>query len=47
MLLQKKSLKDLVSQADVVTLHVPETDATKNLINKNIIKHFKKGFYTY
>ncbi|HEY1200618.1 MAG TPA: phosphoglycerate dehydrogenase, partial [Niastella sp.] len=39
----KKSLKDLVSQADVVTLHVPETDATKNLINKNIIKHFKKG----
>ncbi|HEY8895175.1 MAG TPA: phosphoglycerate dehydrogenase [Niastella sp.] len=39
----KKSLKDLVSQADVVTLHVPETEATKNLINKNIIKHFKKG----
>lgn len=39
----KKSLKDLVSEADVVTLHVPETDATKNLINKNIIKHFKKG----
>lgn len=39
----KKSLKDLVSQADVVTLHVPETDATKNLINKNVIKNFKKG----
>jgi D-3-phosphoglycerate dehydrogenase len=39
----KKSLKDLVSQADVVTLHVPETEATKNLINKNLIKHFKKG----
>jgi D-3-phosphoglycerate dehydrogenase / 2-oxoglutarate reductase len=39
----KKSLKDLVSEADVVTLHVPETDATKNLINKNVIKHFKKG----
>jgi D-3-phosphoglycerate dehydrogenase len=39
----KKSLKDLVSQADVITLHVPETDATKNLINKNLIKHFKKG----
>src|SRR5687768_14135574 len=39
----KKSLKDLVSQADIVTLHVPETASTKNLINKNVIKNFKKG----
>jgi D-3-phosphoglycerate dehydrogenase / 2-oxoglutarate reductase len=39
----KKTLKDLVSQADIITLHVPETASTKNLINKNVIKHFKKG----
>lgn len=39
----RKSLKDLVSQADIITLHVPETNSTKNLINKNVIKNFKKG----
>jgi D-3-phosphoglycerate dehydrogenase len=39
----KKSLKDLVSEADIITLHVPETASTKNLINKNVIKNFKKG----
>lgn len=39
----KKSLKDLLSQSDIVTLHVPETAQTKNLINKTNIKNFKKG----
>jgi D-3-phosphoglycerate dehydrogenase / 2-oxoglutarate reductase len=39
----KKTLKDLVSSADVISLHVPETTTTKNLINKNVLKHFKKG----
>ena len=38
-----KSLKDLLAQSDVVSLHVPETEQTKNLINKNNIKQFKKG----
>ncbi|MBS1745962.1 MAG: phosphoglycerate dehydrogenase [Bacteroidetes bacterium] len=38
-----KNLKDLLSQADIVSLHVPETAQTKNLINKNNIKFFKKG----
>lgn len=38
-----KSIKEVVSEADVVSLHVPETDATKNLINADIIKAFKKG----
>jgi D-3-phosphoglycerate dehydrogenase len=38
-----KSLKDLMSQADIVSLHVPENAQTKNLINKNNIKQFKKG----
>lgn len=38
-----KSLKELLGAADIVSLHVPETAQTKNLINKNTIKHFKKG----
>lgn len=38
-----KSLKDLLKMADVVTLHVPETAQTKNLINKNNLKFFKKN----
>jgi D-3-phosphoglycerate dehydrogenase len=40
---QIKTLKELVSKADIVTLHVPETSQTKNLINKTTLKHFKKG----
>lgn len=39
----RKSIKDVVSKADIVTLHVPETHQTKNLINKSLIKQFKKG----
>jgi D-3-phosphoglycerate dehydrogenase len=39
----KKTLKDVLAQADIVTLHVPETNSTKNLINKTTIKYFKKG----
>src|SRR5688572_30459354 len=32
-----------MGNADVVTLHMPETPATKNFINKTTLKHFKKG----
>ena len=39
----KKTLKEVVSQADIITLHVPETAQTKNLINKTVIKQIKKG----
>lgn len=38
-----KNLKELLSQSDVVTIHVPELSSTKNLINKTNLKHFKKG----
>jgi D-3-phosphoglycerate dehydrogenase len=38
-----KNLKDVVSNSDIISLHVPETKQTKNLINKNILKHFKKN----
>jgi D-3-phosphoglycerate dehydrogenase len=38
-----KTLKDVMSKADVITLHVPETPQTKNLINKNNLKYCKPG----
>lgn len=38
-----KSLKELVSKSDVVTLHVPENAQTKNLVNKTLLKNFKQG----
>ena len=38
-----RNLKELLGRADVVTLHVPETSQTKNLINKNNLRYFKKG----
>jgi D-3-phosphoglycerate dehydrogenase / 2-oxoglutarate reductase len=38
-----KNMKELLMQADVVSLHVPEIAATKNLINKTNLKYFKKG----
>jgi len=39
----KKTIKEVVSQADIITLHVPETPQTKNLINKTVLKQIKKG----
>jgi D-3-phosphoglycerate dehydrogenase len=38
-----KSLKDLLGRSDVITLHVPETDITKNLLNKTNLRYCKKG----
>jgi D-3-phosphoglycerate dehydrogenase len=38
-----KNLKELLTASDIVSLHVPETPQTKNLINKNNLKYFKKG----
>lgn len=38
-----RTLKEVLSKSDVVTLHVPDTAQTKNLINKNNIKYFKQG----
>jgi D-3-phosphoglycerate dehydrogenase len=37
------SMKELLKKADVVTLHVPDLESTKNLISKQVIKQFKKG----
>src|SRR5678816_4047413 len=38
-----KSMKDVVGRADIISLHVPELPSTRNLINKNNLRHFKKG----
>ncbi len=38
-----KSLKEVLSKSDIISLHVPELDSTKNLINRNNLKHCKKG----
>ena len=38
-----KNLKDLVSKADIISLHVPELPTTKNLVNKQLLKSFKRG----
>lgn len=38
---EKVSLEDLLSRADVVSLHVPLTDDTKNLINETALKSMK------
>lgn len=38
-----KSLKELVGRSEVISLHVPELPATKNMINRSLLKNFKKG----
>jgi D-3-phosphoglycerate dehydrogenase len=38
-----RNLKELVSNSDIVSLHIPETVQTKNIINKALLKSFKKG----
>jgi len=38
-----KGLKELVSKADIVSLHVPDLPTTKNLVSKHLLKLFKQG----
>src|SRR6185295_17631744 len=40
---QMKTLNDLLKEADVVTLHVPATPQTKNMIGATQIKRMKPG----
>lgn len=39
----RKNFKEVVSKSDIVTLHVPDLPSTKNMVNKNSLKYFKKG----
>lgn len=38
-----KSMKEVLGNSDIISLHVPETSQTKNLINKQAIRNIKKG----
>ncbi|MFN6962678.1 MAG: phosphoglycerate dehydrogenase [Pyrinomonadaceae bacterium] len=38
-----RELKDLLKQSDIVTLHVPSNSTTRNMINAETLKAFKKG----
>ena len=39
----KKTLQEVVSNADIITLHVPDLPTTKNLIDKELLNSFKIG----
>ena len=39
------SLEELQEKSDVLSLHTPQTDLTKNMINANFINSFKKNFW--
>ena len=40
---EKVGLDDLLARADVITLHVPLTDATRNILSAEAIARMKKG----
>lgn len=37
-----EDLKDFVSQCDVITVNAPLHEGTRNLINAELLSHFKK-----
>jgi D-3-phosphoglycerate dehydrogenase len=37
----------LFSQSDLISLHVPLTPATRNLINKDTLQHFRKESFLF
>ena len=40
---QLGDLNELVSQSDIVTLHVPSNQTTRNMINTELLRSFRKG----
>ncbi len=40
---QKRDLKELLKNSDIVTLHVPSDATTRNMINADTLKAMKKG----
>lgn len=40
---QKRTLRELMNESDIITLHVPASPTTKNMINKKVIAQAKKG----
>ena len=39
------SLRELQQKVDVLSLHTPQTELTKNMLNTNFIESFKKNFW--
>ena len=39
----KSDLKDLISDADYLTMHMPLNDATRGIVNKDLLSYAKKG----
>ena len=39
------SLRELQEKVDVLSLHTPQTELTKNMLNTNFIESFKKNFW--
>lgn len=40
---KESSLIELIKNSDIISLHVPSTKETKNILNINLKKYFKKG----
>jgi D-3-phosphoglycerate dehydrogenase / 2-oxoglutarate reductase len=40
-----RSLEDLVSRSDLVTLHIPRNKDTRGIIGRDLLQKFKKGAY--
>ena len=38
-------MEEIYKQADIISLHIPLTKETRNLVNNNFINNFKKDFY--
>ena len=41
----QNNMEEIYTQADIVSLHIPLTEETRNLVNNNFINNFKKDFY--
>ena len=39
------NINELVSEVDIITIHINYSEKNKNFINKSIISHFKKGVF--
>ena len=42
---KEASMKQIFEEADVLSLHIPLTEATRNLVNQDFINRFKKPFF--
>jgi len=41
----QSNMEEIYKQSDIVSLHIPLTEETRNLVNNNFINNFEKDFY--